>query len=91
GTDMSLYAVFTQLGLEVRLAPIMTEMICVEDDDSDLRPRKGTQPGLVGRTDFITDEHEDAKWIPKAFGKRLENVQWITKPLWRDLALIHGN
>jgi hypothetical protein len=92
GTDMSLYAVFKTLGLEVRLKPILNSMKYLYDNDGDLFPCEGKDgPGTVGRTDLITDENEDAKWTVHAFGEQLQHVHWITKPLWRSLALIHGN
>lgn len=101
GTDMSLYAVFKPLGLEVDLVPIITSSKYLPnkdygDDDDYTRiywPRGGTEtnPGMVGLTRFITHEWDDAEDIPKAFGDLMDHVKWITKPLWRNLGLIHGN
>ncbi|KAI1265486.1 hypothetical protein F5Y18DRAFT_53446 [Xylariaceae sp. FL1019] len=100
GTDMSLYAVFRQLGLEVRLVPIITSLEDLSDDRlSGYRyptkrfwPRGGTniKPGEVGMTELGTYEEDIAK-VPRAFGDRMKHVEWITEPLWRNLALIHGN
>ncbi|CAH0023572.1 unnamed protein product, partial [Clonostachys rhizophaga] len=101
GTDMSLYAVFRQLGLEVNLVPIIisSKYLPNQDygDDEDSKkifwPCGGTEtePGMVGLTKFITHEGDDAANIPKAFGELVKDVEWITEPLWRNLALIHGN
>ncbi|KAK8013786.1 2og-fe oxygenase family protein [Apiospora marii] len=91
GTDMSLYAVFRQLGLEVSLVPIIISSKYLPEES--YWPRAGikTKAGMVGQTAYITDETEDAAEIPEAFGKLVVEVKWISQPRWRNLALIHGN
>jgi len=93
GTDMSLFAVFVKLDLDVRVKPILTDMASMSARYMEFGyPYEGHHaPGIVSKTDLITSEHEDAMEILTSFGQPLHGVNWVTKPLWKNLALVHGN
>ncbi len=95
GTDMSLYAVFVKLGLSVCLKPILVDLESppYESNKYEFMREGNHEPGVVGKMNLIvSDDNENPLDIVNIFGDPLDDdIVWVTKPLWRDLAPIHAD
>ena len=87
---MALYAVFKELGLEVEVRPILKDIDKIyEIEENNIVPHIGDVPGRVVMTEWGGQEGDDPDEIPLQFGEKLRGVNWITDPLFKDLALVH--
>lgn len=93
---MALYAVFQNLGLTVKIRPVLPDFDeLIEptkyDTEDDRAPFVGCyRPGQLVMTERGGSDGDDPReWVEEVFGDQRPDITWITGHKWPGLGMIH--